>query len=180
MGGSGLGELKKQFKKFDLKIENTEGIVTRNSNNVTEIINKVTSQGKRLEGCESELFSGRDRMNKINDSVDNINQAIHIFESRHSETMERIKEVTILTTNIQSQVKAQELKMVEQSVGELNLIKEQIKSIETQTVISQQNIENLLVKVIQLEDSHMNQLQKVALVERLGERVSLMDEQRQH
>merc|ERR1712106_760051 len=54
-----------------------------------------------------------------------------------------MKEVTVLTSNIQVQVKEQEQKMVEQSSNDLNQIRDQIHDIENQNGISNQKISEL-------------------------------------
>merc|ERR1712128_86470 len=76
------------------------------------------------------------------------------------ETVEKMKEVTVLASNIQVQVKEQEQKMVEQSANDLNQIKDQIQDIENQNGISNQKIteldngnQALLEKLLGLEKS---------------------------
>ena len=43
-----------------------------------------------------------------------LHKTVAIFEGRHVETVEKMKEVTALASNIQGQVKEQEQKMVKQ------------------------------------------------------------------
>ena len=71
-----------------------------------------------------------------------------------------MKEVTVLASNIQVQVKEQEQKMVEQSSNDLNQIRNQIQDIENQYGILSQKISELdtgnqalLEKLLGLEKS---------------------------
>ena len=61
---------------------------------------------------------------------DTNHNVVAIFEQKHTETAEKIQEVTVLTSNIQVQVKAQEQKMVEQSANDMNEIKAQLKDVD--------------------------------------------------
>ena len=76
------------------------------------------------------------------------------------ETVEKMKEVTVLASNIQVQLKEQDQKMVEQNSNDLNQIRIQIQDIENQNDISNQKIteldngnQSLLKKLIGLEKS---------------------------
>ena len=74
------------------------------------------------------------------------------------ETVEKMKEVTALASNIQVQVSEQARKMVEQSSNDLNQIRDQIQDMENQNGLSNQRISELdsgvqalLEKLLRLE-----------------------------
>merc|ERR1712106_1024377 len=76
-----------------------------------------------------------------------------------------MKEVTVLTSNIQVQVKEQEQKMVEQSSNDLNQIRDQIHDIENQNGISNQ-------KISELDDGNQALLEKLLGLEKsIGDRM---------
>merc|ERR1712098_622504 len=95
---------------LEKKIDENSLIAVRNTNNIKEIVSKISSQENRLEAFDNESESNKSRITKFNDHMETINKTIQIFESRHSETIERIKEVTVLASNIDTNVKAQEQK----------------------------------------------------------------------
>merc|ERR1719238_920494 len=67
-----------------------------------------------------------DRLANIDGDIQGLNKTVAVFEQKHTETAEKIQEVTVLTSNIQVQVKAQEQKMVEQSTSDLMKINEKL------------------------------------------------------
>ena len=50
-------------------------------------------QADAVESVESELETAKDRLRKNVEAVEGINKSIMVFESRHVETVERMKEV---------------------------------------------------------------------------------------
>merc|ERR1712226_1403757 len=167
-----MREMGQNFSKLGSRFDDVEPNVTKNSNNIKEIISKVTSQGNRMEEIESETYSGRERVNKINENVDTLNRSVATFESYHTETTQKIHDVQI-----------QEQKIVEQNNTELQKVMKQVKEVEDQAVMRITELgkgaNDIMVKLVQLEDGYMNQQQKVAMIEHLGDRVNQMDEQRQ-
>ena len=106
------------------------------------------------------MKQNEDQIKHIDDTINGLHKTIAIFEGRHVETVEKMKEVTVLASNIQVQVKEQEQKMVEQSSNDLNQIRDQIQDIENQNGISNQKISELdngnqalLEKLLGLEKS---------------------------
>jgi chromosome segregation ATPase len=183
---SEVKEFEQNFSKFEAKLEETDGNVSRNSNNIKEIVNKVTSQGNRMEEWESDTFSARERTNKINESIESINNTIKVFEKHHIETVEKLKEVTVLSSNTQIMVRDQEQKLVEQSTNNIDEVKKKMQIMDNEVGLTGMKIkelvegsQNIMEKLLQLEDGHMSQLQKVTLIDRLGERVNRLDELRQ-
>ena len=101
------------------------------------------NQNNNLGDIEDRLKQSEDQIKHIDDIFDRLHKTVAIFEGRHVETVEKMKEVTVLASNIQVQVKEQEQKMVEQSSNDLNQIRNQIQDIENQNGISSQKISEL-------------------------------------
>ena len=53
----------------------------------------IILQAEAVESVESELETAKDRLRKNVEAVEGINKSILVFESRHVETVERMKEV---------------------------------------------------------------------------------------
>merc|ERR1711971_57851 len=99
-----------------------------------------------------------DRLANIDGDIQGLNKTVAVFEQKHTETAEKIQEVTVLTSNIQVQVKAQEQKMVEQSANDMNQIKEQLKDVENQAGLSGQ-------KIKELDAGHQTLVEKISGME---------------
>merc|ERR1719238_650926 len=99
-----------------------------------------------------------DRLANIDGDIQGLNKTVAVFEQKHTETAEKIQEVTVLTSNIQVQVKAQEQKMVEQSANDMNQIKEQLKDVENQAGVSGQ-------KIKELDAGHQTLVEKISGME---------------
>ena len=98
----------------------------------------VASNAKAIADLRNELGQSivdkfrpaEDRLDNIDGDIQGLNKTVAVFEQKHTETAEKIQEVTVLTSNIQVQVKAQEQKMVEQSANDMNEIKAQLKDVD--------------------------------------------------
>ena len=102
-------------------------------------------------------------------TTDRLHKTVTIFEGKHVETVEKMKEVTVLASNIQVQVKEQEQKMVEQSSNDLNQIRNQIQDIENQNGISSQ-------KISELDTGNQALLEKLLGLEKsIGEKMEGLD-----
>ena len=167
--GSSVQNLEQNVSKLDSKVDGVEGTAARS---LKEIVTKVTGFGNRMDEFESEAFSGRERVNKISESVESISRTVQSLESYRSETTQKIHEVEL-----------EERKIAERSNSDMSQIKNQMKHMEEQTNMRISELgkgaQDIVVKITQLEDGHMTQMQKVSLIDRLGERVNIMDEQRQ-
>ena len=58
-------------------------------------VNKIFLQAEAVESVERELETAKDRLRKNVEAVEGINKSIQVFESRHVETVERMKEVRV-------------------------------------------------------------------------------------
>merc|ERR1711892_1232256 len=141
---------------------------TRNTNNVKEIVNKVTSQENRLYDLENESGSSKSSITKINDHMESISKTIQVFEGRHVETIEKVKEVSVLASNIEVNVKAQEQKMEQQKANDFNQFSNQLEQLKKQQENSNKKVSDidadnhtLMEKTIGLERNFENRLKSL-------------------
>merc|ERR1719347_224655 len=126
----------------------------------------VASNAKAIADLRNELGQSivdkfrpaEDRLDNIDGDIQGLNKTVAVFEQKHTETAEKIQEVTVLTSNIQVQVKAQEQKMVEQSANDMNQIRDQLKDVENQAGVSGQ-------KIKELDAGHQTLVEKISGME---------------
>merc|ERR1711890_220372 len=92
---------------------------------------------------KSKFKPTEERLNGLDGQVQNLNTTVAVFESRHTETINKLKEVNVITNTIQTQIKDQEEKMVEQNANDLIKIKDQIQDLENRTDKSNEEIESI-------------------------------------
>ena len=124
------------------------------------------NQNSNLGDVEERLKQNEDQIKHSDDTLDGLHKKAAISEGRHVETVEKMKEVTALASNIQVQVSEQARKMVEQSSNDLNQIRDQIQDIENQNGLSNQKISELdsgnqalLEKLLGLEKSIVDRME---------------------
>merc|ERR1719347_1707555 len=123
----------------------------------------VASNAKAIADLKNELGQSivdkfrpaEDRLANIDGDIQGLNKTVAVFEQKHTETAEKIQEVTVLTSNIQVQVKAQEQKMVEQSANDMNEIKAQLKDVDA-------GYQTLVQKVSGMENGVADRLDDLA------------------
>ena len=71
------------------------------------------NQNSNLGDVEERLKQNEDQIKHINDTIDGLHKTVAIFEGRYVETVEKMKEVPVLASNIQVQVSGQAQKVVE-------------------------------------------------------------------
>merc|ERR1712041_25408 len=84
-----------------------------------EVSNKISEKIKPTE----------DKINNIDGSIQDVSKTLAVFEGRHVETVEKIKEVAVTTNNIQVQIKAQ----VRDIMGQAGLSGQKIEELDTIT-----------------------------------------------
>merc|ERR1712110_346327 len=102
-----------------------------------------TDQQTKSSDLEAKVKANQDHLKNVDDTLDGLQKSNEVFEARHVETVEKMKEMALLTSSVQSQLKEQELKFVEQSTSNLNIIKDQIQDLENQQGVSAQKIQEL-------------------------------------
>merc|ERR1711915_116056 len=150
-------------------LDDTSNQVQDNVKEIASLKQMTGNQNNNLGDIEDRLKQSEDQIKHNDDTIDGLHKTVAIFEGRHVETVEKMKEVTVLASNIQVQVKEQEQKMVEQSSNDLNQIRNQIQDIENQNGISSQ-------KISELDTGNQALLEKLLGLEKsIGEKMEGLD-----
>merc|ERR1712226_1627204 len=104
--------------------EDLEATVASNEKAIAELRNELD------DSIVQKFKPTEDKLHGIDGQVQILNQTVAVFESRHAETVEKFKEVNVITNTIQTQIKEQEQKMLQQNSNGLNQIREQLENIE--------------------------------------------------
>merc|ERR1711936_795070 len=83
-------------------LNETSKQVQDNSKEVTSLKQVTTNQNKHLGDLEGRVKQNEDQIKHIDDTLDGLHKTVAIFEGRHVETVEKMKEVTVLASNIQA------------------------------------------------------------------------------
>merc|ERR1719167_946460 len=121
------------------------------SDNDKDVKSRIASNTKAISDLQTEVAQSitdklkptEDKINNLDTTIQDVNKTLAIFDGRHLETVEKMKEMTVITNNIQVQIKAQEQKMIEQSANDMNQIRDQLRDIENQAGLSGQKIQEL-------------------------------------
>merc|ERR1712106_1293829 len=164
-----IDELDANQTNIGKNLDDTSNQVQDNVKEIATLKQVMGSQNNNLGDVEERLKQNEDQIKHIDDTIDGLHKTVAIFEGRHVETVEKMKEVTVLASNIQVQVKEQEQKMVEQGANDLNQIKDQIQDIENQNGISNQ-------KITELDNGNQALLEKLLGLEKsIGDRMEGLD-----
>merc|ERR1712089_41778 len=88
----------------------------------------------------------QDKITNMEESLHDVKTTLVTYESRHVENVEKIDMVTNITNTIQTQLKDQEQKILEQTVNGVNDIKEKLQDITNRTNVHSQEIETVKKK----------------------------------
>merc|ERR1712227_990156 len=164
-----ISSISNKIAAFDKDLDGLTKQVGSNTSEIGLLKENHGSQVARVSDLEGKVKLNQDHIKNIDDTLDGLKNSIDAFEGRHIETVEKMKEVTVLAGAIQTQVKEQEDKIVEQSNSNLNLVKDQIKDLENQQGVSAQ-------KITELDSGIQSMLEKVLGVEKnLGDGLSRLD-----
>merc|ERR1711970_1465062 len=125
------------------KLDNTDKQVKDNSDEIDSIQDKISKQDISITDINVKVGDDQEKINGINITIDGIQKTVSVFEGRHVETVEKMKELTVFTSNIHEQLKAQEEKIIEKSVNDINQVRDKIREIENQNDLSDQKIKEL-------------------------------------
>merc|ERR1711915_316253 len=142
--------------------DNIDLLEKENEKKVTELSEQNTKLNKvyvMFEGFESEFESAKDRLRKVVDDMQNTNKSLGVFESRHVETVERMREVTMLVSNVESEVQKQEQRYMKQKEEDFNVLNNQIQEIKKEQGGHVSKFNNI-------NDDNQMLLEKLNLVER--------------
>merc|ERR1719193_2380922 len=124
-----------------------------------------------------------DKLREVDGEISGLHKTVAIFESRHVETTKSLKEVTVLTERIQTQVNDQGQKMAEQSTTDLMKINEKLAEIKNDSelqlkrITDLENIDQVHGSDIKtLFDTSSRYLQNIQELEILNDKVSNMDD----
>jgi chromosome segregation ATPase len=141
-----FAEQRKKSKEVDQDFLSLKKDVVKNSEDIID--------------ANVKLKNNDDQLKSVDDTLNTINKTIQILESRHVETVSKMKEVMTLAHNIQLNMNEKEEKMAEKSLTDLNKLKEQIKDLDNQNCIAAQRIteldsgsQSLFEKIFGLEES---------------------------
>ena len=95
------------------------------------------------ESISQRMKPSEDKLSKVDGEISGLHKTVAVFESRHVETTKSLKEVTVLTERIQTQVNDQGQKMAEQSANDLNRINDRLQDMKNQAGLSDQKIKEL-------------------------------------
>ena len=119
------------------------------------------------ESISQRMKPSEDKLSKVDGEISGLHKTVAVFESRHVETTKSLKEVTVLTERIQTQVNDQGQKMAEQSANDLNRINDRLQDMENQAGLSDQKIkeldagnQSLLEKVLGMDGNLSERLDK--------------------
>merc|ERR1719342_680920 len=161
-----IDELDARQTNLGKNLDDTSNQVQDNVKEIASLKQVLGNQNSNLGDVEERLKQNEDQIKHIDDTIDGLHKTVAIFEGRHVETVEKMKEVTVLASNIQVQVSEQAQKMVEQSSNDLNQIRDQIQDIENQNGLSNQKISELdsgnqalLEKLLGLEKSIVDRME---------------------
>merc|ERR1719435_901326 len=91
--GIRMGQVEEEVRGIRTQVDNVQKVAEASGVSAAEVLSKMAVQGEAMESLETELETAKDRLRKNVESVEGINKSIAIFESRHIETVERMKEV---------------------------------------------------------------------------------------
>merc|ERR1712130_755835 len=139
-----------RLDSIDTTIENLAQKVVITTNKVQEndkeieiLKEKFLQQNNSLLDIGDRVNDNKDNIDKMEEKIDGLCKTVEIIEGRQVETVEKVKEVTVLFGNLQQQIKDQEEKIMEKSATDLTQIKNQIKDIESHNDLSDKKIKDL-------------------------------------
>ena len=138
-----LTSISNKLTATDKDIEAMKQNVAQNHSDIKNLQGSQNDIQTKASDLQDKVMSNQNHLKNVDDTLDGLHKSNETFDARHVETVEKMKEMAVLTSSVQSQLKEQELKIVEQSTSNLNIIKDQIKDLENQQGASAQKIEEL-------------------------------------
>ena len=172
-----LSEVNGDIKAMHGTLEQFEDAIDKriNTDVMLRIENLEKDNQKALGDLQSQIGESislrmkpsEDKLREVDGEISGLHKTVAIFESRHVETTKSLKEVTVLTERIQTQVNDQGQKMAEQSANDLNRINDRLQDMENQSGLADQKIkeldagnQNLLEKVLGMDGNLSERLDK--------------------
>merc|ERR1719400_103707 len=171
-----LSEVNGDLKAMHGTLEQFEDAIDKriNTDVMLRIENLEKDNQKALGDLETQIGDSisqrmkpsEEKLSKVDGEISGLHKTVAIFESRHVETTKSLKEVTVLTERIQTQVNDQGQKMAEQSANDLNRINDRLQDMENQSGLADQKINEILARM--KGDSEL-QLKRIADLEKVDQ-----------
>merc|ERR1711935_701824 len=166
--GKAVPEIKKNSDKLlslDVHIENFNEFIQNTNKRMVEINISLGSVNEKLlnndqitEEINGVLEQHQDDIKLITSELESLKKSMSNSDTNHLESVEKMKELTILISNIKEQIIMQEEKITEKSTNDFNQMKSQIQVIQNDQDMSSKKIkeldngsQSLLEKLISLE-----------------------------
>merc|ERR1712106_101425 len=166
--GKAVPEIKKNSDKLlslDVHIENFNEFIQNTNKRMAEINISLSSVNQKLlnndqitEEINGVLEQHQDDIKLITSELESLKKSMSNSDTNHLESVEKMKELTILISNIKEQIIMQDKKITEKSTNDFNEMKSQIQVIQNDQDKSSKRIkeldngsQSLLEKLISLE-----------------------------
>merc|ERR1711935_1493 len=172
-------EIKKNSDKLlslDVHIENFNEFIQNTNKRMAEINISLGSVNEKLlnndqitEEINGVLEQHQDDIKLITSELESLKKSMSNSDTNHLESVEKMKELTILISNIKEQIIMQEEKITEKSTNDFNEMKSQIQVIQNDQDMSSK-------KIKELDNGSQSLLEKLISLEKdIGERCDDLD-----
>merc|ERR1712106_706031 len=177
--GKAVPEIKKNSDKLlslDVHIENFNEFIQNTNKRMVEINISLGSVNEKLlnndqitEEINGVLEKHQDDIKLITSELESLEKSMSNSDTNHLESVEKMKELTILISNIKEQIIMQEEKITEKSTNDFNEMKSQIQVIQNDQDMSSK-------KIKELDNGSQSLLEKLISLEKdIGERCDDLD-----
>merc|ERR1712106_660179 len=177
--GKAVPEIKKNSDKLlslDVHIENFNEFIQNTNKRMVEINISLGSVNEKLlnndqitEEINGVLGQHQDDIKLITSELESLKKSMSNSDTNHLESVEKMKELTILISNIKEQIIMQEEKITEKSTNDFNEMKSQIQVIQNDQDMSSK-------KIKELDNGSQSLLEKLISLEKdIGERCDDLD-----
>merc|ERR1711892_983886 len=135
-------------------IEKTKEMAEDNNTNIKHIFAKIEKHENAFVTIDSNVEDVKDKLRKVVDNVDSVNKTIKVFENRHMETVEKMRELTVMTSSIESYVKTQDQKLVQEKANDFNQFNGQLQELRLAN-------DNISKKMVEIDADNKTLLEKV-------------------
>merc|ERR1712128_2823 len=177
--GKAVPEIKKNSDKLlslDVHIENFNEFIQNTNKRMVDINISLGSVNEKLlnndqitEEINGVLEQHQDDIKLITSELESLKKSMSNSDTNHLESVEKMKELTILISNIKEQMIMQEEKITEKSTNDFNEMKSQIQVIQNDQDMSSK-------KIKELDNGSQSLLEKLISLEKdIGERCDDLD-----
>merc|ERR1712128_290698 len=177
--GKAVPEIKKNSDRLlslDVHIENFNEFIQNTNKRMAEINISLGSVNEKLlnndqitEEINGVLEQHQDDIKLITSELESLKKSMSNSDTNHLESVEKMKDLTILISNIKEQIIMQEEKITEKSTNDFNEMKSQIQVIQNDQDMSSK-------KMKELDNGSQSLLEKLISLEKdIGERCDDLD-----